>query len=106
MSPQARWILAAGMAVGLLVCISLFSPFAVLAMTFGSGYTCHIPEGLFGFFVYLPPIVMALGGLAGALLFGLNKHWLWWLGAILSGGGLGVMLYVIYFTLLGRVWCA
>ena len=106
MSPLVRWLLAAGMAVGLIVCIFLFSAFGVLAMGFGSGYTCHVPEGAFGLFVYLPPIAMVLGALAGALLFGLKKHWLWWLGAILSGGGLGIMLYVIYFTLLARVWCA
>lgn len=43
---------------------------------------------------------MILGAVTGSVLFGLNKRWFWWLGAIAAGGLAGIAAYVIGMALI------
>ena len=50
------------------------------------------------------PAVMALGVVVAAILFGLNKRWPWWVGALAAGAALGMCGYVSWFALVSQ-WC-
>lgn len=105
MSPFVRWILAIVIALILLTVIVGFAMFGLLAMGFGSAGCDAIGEGASTFMLIASPVVMSLGVIAGAILFGLNKRWTWWVGALAGGGGLGILGYAVWFILVATVWC-
>lgn len=95
MSNITRWILAALLAVGLVLCSGIVGIIVFAPIAFGT--TCLVE------WLLAPPILMGVGGLAGAVLFGLGKPRVQWLGAIGVSGFLGAAFYVIWFIVATRV---
>jgi hypothetical protein len=75
MSPFVRWILAIVFAVVLIFIIIGIGCFGFMAMAFGSDSCDQIGGGASTFLLVASPAVMALGVIAAAILFGLNKRW-------------------------------
>ena len=105
MSPLIRWILAVIGSFVLSGIIIAFAIFGIMAMAFGSAGCSAIGGDASVFFLIASPIVMSIGVLAGAVLFGLNKRWQWWVGALGGGSLLGILGYLVWFILVSTVWC-
>lgn len=105
MSPLVRWILAILVAIVLIAVILGVGVMGALLMAFGSDSCDAIGSGVSTFMLFGSPIVMALGVLVGAVLFGLKKRLQLWLGAPIVGFVFGVCGYVSWFALVSAVWC-
>ncbi|NUQ38817.1 MAG: hypothetical protein HUU23_13685 [Caldilineales bacterium] len=100
MSPLTRWFLAVVMAISLIVLIIGVGFTSLLFFAFGSDSCSSWPSNLEGLLFFGPPALMILGAVTGSVLFGLNKRWFWWLGAIAAGGLAGIAAYVIGMALI------
>lgn len=104
MSPLVRWILAVVLAfvlLGLLVGVFFMG---LMMMAFGSDSCREIGNSVSVSLLIAAPSVMGVGVVVAAVLFGLNKSWRWWVGALATGAALGVCVYATWFALLAR-WC-
>ena len=106
MSPWVRWILAIVVAVILIAAIIGIAVFGIMAMAFGSAGCSGIDNDASMSLLIGSPIVMSLGVLAAAVLFGLNKRWYWWVSSLGGGLVLGIIGYAAWFALVASVWCA
>lgn len=104
MSPIVRWILAIVIALVLIAVIVGIGFFGVLAMAFGSDSCSEIGGGASASLLIGSPVVMSLGVIVAAILFGLNKRWQLWIGSLAVGGALGICGYVSWFMLVSQ-WC-
>lgn len=104
MSPLVRWILAIVLALVLLGVIVGIGYFGFLAMAFGADSCVEVGNSASVSLLMAAPAAMALGVIAAAILFGLNKRRRWWVGALAVGAALGVCGYVSWFALLTQ-WC-
>ena len=100
MSTSARWFLALGMVIVLIICTVLFSMSALLMMTFATDSCRSLPNWL-DYYIFLPPAVLVLGSIAGPILFGMNKRWYWWVGTILASGVISIGLVIAWLPLMG-----
>jgi hypothetical protein len=104
MSPLVRWIVAIVIALALLLVIVGIGYFGILMMAFGADSCVEVGNSASVSLLMAAPAVMALGVIVAAILFGLNKRWPWWAGALAAGAALGVCGYVSWFALLTQ-WC-
>ena len=102
MHPALRWSIAVGGALLLLGLLVGVFVFGLLAMAFGADSCGRIGEGLSMTLLIGSPLAMALGVIAAAVLFGLNRRPRLWLGALGGGGLLGVCGYVGWFVLVSQ----
>ena len=102
MSPLVRWILAIVVALVLIVFIVGLGFLGLLAMAFGSDSCSGISDGANTFLLMGSPVVMILGVIVSAILFGLNKRWQWWVGSLAISGALGICGYVSWFALVSQ----
>jgi len=75
-----------------------------MMLAFGADSCAEVGNSASVSLLMAAPAVMALGVVAAAILFGLNKRWPLWAGALAAGAGLGVCVYVAWFALLAQ-WC-
>ena len=106
MSPLARWILAGIVSVILIACVLGVAVFGVMALAFGSDSCDAIGGSASTFLLIASPALMIVGVLVSAVMFGLNKRWGWWAGALAAGIVLGALGYAAWFILVANVWCA
>jgi hypothetical protein len=104
MSPLVRWIVAIVLALVLLVGIVGIAYFGLLLLAFGADSCSEVGNDASVSLLMAAPAVMALGVIVAAILFGLNKRWLWWVGALAAGAALGMCGYVSWFALVSQ-WC-
>ncbi len=104
MSPLVRWIIAIVLALVLLAVIAGVYFMGLMAMAFGADSCSEVGNSTSVSLLMAAPAVMALGVVVAAILFGLNKRWPLWAGALAAGAGLGVCVYVAWFALLAQ-WC-
>ena len=105
MSPLVRWIAAIFVALALIAAIVGVGFFGVMAMGFGSAGCSAIGDSPSLFLLIASPALMILGVISGAVAFGLNKRWVWWVGSLAGGILLGVLGYVAWVALVTAVWC-
>lgn len=104
MSPLVRWILAILVAAVLIFVIVGFGFFSMMAMAFGTDSCDQIGQGLSTSILIGSPVLMILGVIASAVMFGLNKRWQLWVGSLVICGVLGMCGYVSWFGLVSQ-WC-
>lgn len=104
MPPIVRWLLAIVIAAVLIFVIVGFGFFSVMAMAFGSDSCSEIGGSASTTLLFGAPVVMILGVIVAAVLFGLNKRWPLWIGSLAVGGALGLCGYVSWFMLVSQ-WC-
>ncbi|MGB2774406.1 MAG: hypothetical protein WBF31_19005, partial [Anaerolineae bacterium] len=104
MSPLVRWILAIVLALVLLVVVVGIGYFGLLLIAFGADSCSEVGNDASVSLLMAAPAVMALGVVVAAILFGLNKRWPWWVGALAAGAALGMCGYVSWFALVSQ-WC-
>lgn len=104
MSPLVRWIVAIVLALVLLTVIVGIYFMGLLMMAFGSDSCSEVGNSASVSLLMAAPAAMALGVIVAAILFGLNKRWPWWVGALAAGAALGVCGYVVWFALVMQ-WC-
>lgn len=88
------------MAIGLTVLSAGIGLTGLMFIAFGSDSCRDWPGEIEDIVLFLPPALMILGGITGSVLFGLNKRWFWWVGAIAAGGLAGVIAYVVSMALI------
>lgn len=103
MSPIVRWILAIVIALVSITVIVGFGFFSLLAMAFGSDSCSETGGGVSTFLLFGSPILMILGVIVAAILFGLNKRWQLWIGSLAVGGALGICGYVSWFMYISQL---
>jgi len=104
MSPLVRWIVAVVLALVLLACVVGFGYFGLLLLAFGSDSCVEVGNEASVSLLMAAPALMALAVVVAAILFGLNKRWIWWVGALAMGAALGMCGYVSWFALVSQ-WC-
>lgn len=104
MSPLVRWILAIVVAVVLIFVIVGFGFFSMMAMAFGTDSCDQIGQGLSTFLLMGSPVLMIVGVIVSAVMFGMNKRWQLWVGSLVISGALGLCGYVSWFGLVAQ-WC-
>lgn len=104
MSAFVRWIVASVLALVLLLVVVGIGYFGILMMAFGADSCVEVGNSASVSLLMAAPAVMALGVIVAAILFGLNKRWPWWVGALAAGVALGACGYVSWFALLTQ-WC-
>lgn len=104
MSTLVRWIVAIVLALVLLLAIVGIGNFGFLLMAFGADSCSEVGNTESVSLLMAAPAVMALGVIVAAILFGLNKRWPWWVGALAISAALGVCSYISWFALLSQ-WC-
>ena len=104
MSPLVRWVVAIVLALVLLACIVGIGYFGLLLIAFGADSCSEVGNDTSVSLLMAAPAVMALGVVVAAILFGLNKRWPWWAGALAAGAALGMCGYVSWFALVSQ-WC-
>ncbi|MCQ3954912.1 MAG: hypothetical protein DPW15_16880 [Chloroflexi bacterium] len=72
-------------------------------MAFGSDSCSEIGGGASNTLLFGSPIVMILGVIVSAILFGLNKRWQFWVGSLAVGGALGICGYVSWFMYISQL---
>ncbi len=80
----------------------IYDLFGVMAMAFGSDSCSEIGGGASNTLPFGSPIVMILGVIAAAILFGLNKRWQFWVGSLAVSAALGLCGYVSWFMLVSQ----
>ncbi|MCC6297908.1 MAG: hypothetical protein IT314_01330 [Anaerolineales bacterium] len=103
MSPIVRWLLAIVIALVLIFVIVGFGFFSVMAMAFGSDSCSEIGSGASAALLFGSPVVMILGVIAAAILFGLNKRWQLWTGSLAVSAALGICGYVSWFMFISQL---
>jgi hypothetical protein len=104
MSPLVRWIVAVVLALVLLAVIVGIYFMGLLMMAFGADSCSEVGNSASVSLLMAGPVAMAVGVIVAAILFGLNKRWLWWVGALAVGAALGACGYGVWFALLTQ-WC-
>lgn len=104
MPPPVRWIVAIALALVLLVVIVGIGYFGLLLLAFGADSCVEIGNSASVSLLMAAPAVMALGVIVAAALFGLNRRWPWWVGALAIGAALGMCGYLSWFALATQ-WC-
>ncbi len=104
MSPFVRWVVATVVALILFLVIVGVGYFGILMMAFGADSCSEVGNDASVSLLMAAPAVMALGVIVAAILFGLNRRWPWWAGALAAGAALGICGYVSWFALLTQ-WC-
>ena len=104
MSPLVRWIVAIVLALVLLVVVVGIGFFGLLLLAFGADSCSEVGNDASVSLLMAAPAVMAVGVIVAAILFGLNRRWPWWVGALAAGAALGVCGYGVWFVLLMQ-WC-
>ncbi len=104
MSPLVRWIVAVVLALVLLVGIVGIGYFGLLLLAFGADSCSEVGNDASVSLLMAAPAVMAVGVIVAAVLFGLNRRWPWWVGALAISAALGMCGYVSWFALVSQ-WC-
>lgn len=104
MSPLVRWIVAIVLAFVLLAVTVGIGFFGLLAMAFSADSCSEAGNSASVSLLMAAPTVTALGVIVAAVLFGLNKRWPWWAGALATCAALGFCGYVAWFALVTQ-WC-
>ena len=104
MSPLVRWMVAMALAFVLLLVVVGIYYFGLLALAFGADSCSEVGSDASVSLLMAAPAVMALGIVVAAILFGLNKRWPWWAGALAISAALGMCGYVSWFVLVSQ-WC-
>lgn len=104
MSPLVRWIVAIVLALALLMGVVGIGYFGLVLMAFGADSCVEVGNSDSVSLLMAAPALMALGVIVAAILFGLNKRWQWWVGALAAGAALGLCGYVSWFALVSQ-WC-
>lgn len=76
----------------------------LLMMAFGADSCSGVGNSASVSLLMAAPVAMAFCVIVAAILFGLNRRWPWWVGALAAGAALGICGYGFWFTLVTQ-WC-